>query len=229
MKFLQSTICLIFLTTFTINSIAQTRSYGLFSGISIMGGISTLKVDETNDALNSAGLPNIPTNAAIPSFSILLNSTADPLFVDLSFASARTKSSYHAVDLRFTQTYLDVNMNYSVVNKNRHQFYPSLGFGWAMNELKLVYPSVANNFNQSLVLPATEKSYTNQYLWYINPRLSYDFALTKRHQLLLTARAGYRIGLAGKKWQIQNSNTDGPRSNASGFYALIGLTFAIPR
>ncbi|MBS1783298.1 MAG: hypothetical protein JSS78_09550 [Bacteroidetes bacterium] len=226
MKFLLSTLCLTCLTTL---SIAQTRSFGLFSGISIMGGISTLKVDETNTALTSAGLPNISTNAAIPSFTVLLNSDTDPLFVDLSFASARTKSSYHAVDLRFTQTYFDVNINYTVVNKDRHQFYPSLGFGWSMNELKLEYPSIANNFNQSLVFPATEKRYTNQYLWYINPRLSYDFALTKRHQLMLTARAGYRIGLAGKKWQIQDANIDGPRSNASGFYALLGLTFSIPR
>lgn len=195
-----------------------------FLSLGCFGGLSNVDAGATNDQLKAANLPTIPADAVFNVGLVLAFDLHDMIFNDISFNSIRSKSSKNGINLKNSQYNIDFNINYTLFHYHSHFLYPSIGFGWQGNQLDLKYSTSANTLAQSLVGNATEKTYTNSYLWYINPRISYDYALGKRQNVYVGVKFGYRIGLNSRQWNIQDNAIDGPKMNASGYYVLLGFT-----
>lgn len=195
-----------------------------FLSIGFFGGLSSTNASSTNASLSGVGLPAIPSDAVFNVGSVIAFNLHDMIFNDISFSSVNTKSSKGGVNLRNFQYNIDFNINYTIFHSRSHFVYPSLGFGWQSNELRLIYSTNATTFNQSLTAPATEKNYNNSFLWYLNPRISYDYALGKKQNVFIGVKVGYRIGLNKRAWNIQENSIEGPRMNASGYFVNLGFT-----
>lgn len=215
---------LLFITPFYSIAQDENTTKKSFLSIGFFGGLSSMNASSTNAALSSVGLPSIPSDAAFNMGGVLAFDLHNMIFNDITFNNVNTKSSKAGVNLRNTQFNIDFNINYTAFHYYSHFVYPSLGFGWQSNELRLKYSTAATTFNQSLQSAATEKTYENSFLWYLNPRLSYDYALGKKQNVFIGVKVGYRIGLNKRAWNIQENNLDGPKMNASGYFVHAGFT-----
>ncbi len=195
-----------------------------FLSLGFFGGLSSVNASATNARLSAEGLPSIPADAVFNIGGTLAFDMHNMVFNDITFSNINSKSSRSGVNLRNNQYNVDFNINYTLFHYYSHFIYPSLGFGWQSNELRLKYSSSATGFTQSLQDPPTEKTYSNSFLWYLNPRISYDYALGKKQNVFVGIKAGYRIGINNRTWNIQENSIDGPRMNASGYFVLLGLT-----
>jgi hypothetical protein len=207
---------------------AQKDTVHAFLSIGCFGGISGTQPTATNEALALAGYPKIPTQTLWSfggHFSFGFN---EKVFNDVTFYAVSAKSSANNINLQLNQQNFDVNINYRLWQHGRHSFYPSLGAGYQINELRLKYNTTPPDFTQSLNAPFTEKSYSNKWLFYLNPRISYDIALNKYKTILAGIKAGYRIGLNKRNWNWQDKSIDGAKMGGGGYYVLIGLTVVAP-
>ncbi|HRO42623.1 MAG TPA: hypothetical protein PL009_07295 [Flavipsychrobacter sp.] len=218
-------ITLLFIAPFT--TIAQEENSVTkksFLSLGFFGGLSSINASSTNAALTGVGLPSIPSDAVFNMGGVLAFDLHNMVFNDITFNNVNTKSSRAGVNLRNVQYNIDFNINYTLFHYYSHFIYPSLGFGWQSNELRLRYSSAATSFTQSLNGAPTEKTYNNSFLWYFNPRISYDYALGKKQTVFVGVKVGYRIGINNRDWNIQENSIDGPKMNASGYFVHVGFT-----
>jgi hypothetical protein len=207
---------------------AQKDTVHAFLSMGCFGGISGAQPTATNEALALAGYPKIPTQALWSFGGHFTIGFHEKIFDDITFYAVSGKSSANNINLQLNQQNLDVNINYRLWQHGRHSFYPSLGVGYQTNELRLKYNTNPPDFTQSLNAPFTEKSYSNKWLLYLNPRISYDIALNKNKTILAGIKAGYRIGLNKRNWNWQDKSIDGVKMGSGGYYVLIGLTVVAP-
>lgn len=206
----------------------KSTKYNASIGVGFYGGVSSVDAKNTNDMLNAWALPLLKTDAPFSIAGSIYLGLYNPFFLDITTSTLSKNIERNGVNNQQKQTNYDVNISYTLLHKKAHFVYPSIGFGWQSNEFKLLVPMGNVSFGQSLIIPGNEKSYQNKGLHYINLKASYDYALDEHAKILASFRVGYRIGITNKGWKSNGDNlANSPKMNASGYFAMIGLTINI--
>lgn len=195
-------------------------------GIYIGGGISTFDFTDINTILASQGMPIIKETR--PAFSIGFIGRIDQHFsLEFGIAGQYSKTNTGLIKTKAGVSQLDLNLNYNFLKHSRSDLYAGLGMGMMYTTLTIDRAQAFASFAQALGSLSSERSLSSNYSLYGNIRAGYDYALTKKKDILIGVKAMYRVGFTNPEWKVgpsQASYPAAPAQSASGFTGLVCLT-----
>ncbi len=208
------------------NNDSARRQKGIAFSVDFL--FSPIDFTEFNDKVRAAGLPEMPAGAKLLGVgTVSFGNYHQKFFADMAFSGQASQKENGNVTLAYQIGLLDFNFNAVVYQKGRHFVIPSLGFGFGGFTARYTQKNINANFTQAINTFSGERSFETTTNYYINPKLAYHYALSKRGNFLLGAKAGCRIGVNKGRWNIplQDNDTEGaPMSSANGLFAGLALT-----
>lgn len=195
--------------------------------LNVGGGFSMFQLDKFNEIATANNFPTLADGIQPVLFlGVRLDNTKGKVSGDATVGFIRG-SYITGIDYEASHTVynFDVNVAYTFMRSFKNHIYGGLGLGFLTHRIKY-FETNDLTFGQSMQLIGGERSYASRFNYYLNPRINYDYNLSKTKYLGIGIFVGYRVGINNQTWKVGNNTVlpDAPTSNASGFYAGARLT-----
>lgn len=188
-----------------------------------------INLSDLNKSLVQSGISPVNSTFIFPAMLTLYMgpvSTSEPFTFSFGFGAGQETQQNAEYASKLTMAIWMLSYHYNLWHSKRSIISAGLGFGYTGFKLHLYnFSQTPSSFNAALSDMQGERVIRTNNNNFINPSLSYKWAIYKDQSFWVGVHAGYRIGINRKHWQLKSGVglSGAPTTSANGFYTGIDL------